>query len=67
MLGATRGAARKGKSTMARSKYGKGSNCVFTAGGKKVRCFETESAAKRVAAGFNKNRRMRVKFVVRKG
>lgn len=53
--------------TMARSKYGKGSNCVFTEGGKKVRCFETEGAAKRVAAGFNKNRRMRVKFVVRKG
>jgi hypothetical protein len=51
---------------MARSKYGKGSNCVFTEGGKKVRCFQTADAAKKVAAGFNKNRKMKMKFIVRK-
>lgn len=52
---------------MARSKYGTGSNCVFTEGGKKVRCFKTMESAKKVAAGFNRNRRMKVKFVVKKG
>lgn len=46
--------------------YGKGSFCVFTSSGKKVRCYEKESSAKNVARAFSKNPRIKLKYHVKK-
>ncbi len=46
--------------------YGKGSFCVFTSTGKKVRCYTSEQSANNVARAFSRNPRIKLKYVVRK-
>ena len=55
----------EGKTKRAKN-YGKGSFCVFTSSGKKVRCYEKEQSAKNVASAFSKNPRIKLKYVVKR-
>ena len=45
--------------------YGRGKFCVFTDGGKKVRCYEKEATAEKVAKAFTRNPRISIKYHVR--